>query len=228
MKNLLKPTLIALSVALTVPNLANASGIPTVDGGMIKTTITENLKNLQQLKMQYDTLMQQVEEAKRFADDTKRRLEGNWKLGDLVANDDFLNSLPKEAKDVLLNNGSFNLDSLRKTYGLTTDNAELQKGFDNLIRYAERTKQAYENGQKRIKNLEKLKRLADAASTPAQKQDVSNQFAYEQLRFDQEQQALKQLEASIDAQKQIENTKYLKQLNDKYKKAGESFDARYK
>lgn len=228
MKNLLKPTLIALSVALTVPNFANASGIPTVDGGMIATTISENLKNLMQLKAQLDALTQQIDQAKQFANDTKNRFEGNWKLGDLVANDDFLNSLPKEAKDVLLKNGSFNIDSLRKTYGLSTGNAELQKGFDNLIRYAERTKQAYENGQKRIKNLEKLKRLADAAITPAQKQDVANQFAYEQLRFDQEQQALKQLEASIDAQKQIENTKYLKQLNDKYKKAGESFDARYK
>ena len=39
MKKLFKPTLIALSLAFTAPNIALAGGIPTVDTAGIATTI---------------------------------------------------------------------------------------------------------------------------------------------------------------------------------------------
>lgn len=61
MKKLFKPTLIALSLAFTAPNIALAGGIPTVDAAGIKTTIAENLKTLEQLKTQLDAINQQIE-----------------------------------------------------------------------------------------------------------------------------------------------------------------------
>ena len=51
MKNLFKPTLIAVALALST-NTVLASGIPTVDAAGIATTIAENLKTLEQLKEQ--------------------------------------------------------------------------------------------------------------------------------------------------------------------------------
>ena len=137
MKLTLKATLIAATIAFSTHYaIASGSGIPTVDTAGIATTISENLKTLEQLKSQLDAINQQIDQAKQFAKDTKNRFEGNWKLGDLVNNDDFLNSLPSDAKDILVNGMS--LDRLRNKYGLKSDNAGLQEQFDNLMAYRER------------------------------------------------------------------------------------------
>ncbi|OBX79630.1 MULTISPECIES: type IV secretion system protein [Haemophilus] len=205
MKKLFKSTLIALSLAFTAPNIALAGGIPTVDAAGIETTISENLKTLEQLKSQLDAINQQIDQAKQFANDTKNRFEGNWNLGDLISNDDFLRTLPKDAKDILIGkSNSFNLDNLRRKYGLSSDNAQTQKSYDALMKYAERTKTVYDNTLKRIKNLDQIKKLANAADTPAKKADVANKLALEQLNFTQEQQALKQMEEAIKAQENLE------------------------
>lgn len=229
MKKLFKPTLIALSLAFTAPNIALAGGIPTVDAAGIATTISENLKTLEQLKSQLDAINQQIDQARQFANDTKNRFEGNWNLGNLISNDDFLRSLPKEAKDVLIgNSNSFNLDNLRRKYGLSSDNAQTQKSYDALMKYAERTKTVYDNTLKRIKNLDQIKKLANAADTPAKKADVANKLALEQLNFTQEQQALKQMETAIAAQKDIDQEKTLDQIRTNKAKAASDFDAKYK
>lgn len=227
MKKLFKPTLIALSLAFTAPNIALASGIPTVDAAGIATTIAENLKTLEQLKSQLDAINQQIDQARQFANDTKNRFEGNWNLGDLISNDDFLRTLPKEAKDILIgNSNSFNLDNLRRKYGLSSDNAQTQKSYDALMKYAERTKTVYDNTLKRIKNLDQIKKLADAADTPAKKADVANKLALEQLNFTQEQQALKQFEEAVNIQKKLEMDKVKTEAARNLKKAREDYKRR--
>lgn len=227
MKKLFKPTLIALSLAFTAPNIALASGIPTVDAAGIATTIAENLKTLEQLKSQLDAINQQIDQARQFANDTKNRFEGNWNLGDLISNDDFLRTLPKEAKDILIgNSNSFNLDNLRRKYGLSSDNAQTQKSYDALMKYAERTKTVYDNTLKRIKNLDQIKKLADAADTPAKKADVANKLALEQLNFTQEQQALKQMEEAIKSQEAIQANKAKMDFSSEFEKARAEFKKR--
>ena len=227
MKKLFKPTLIALSLAFTAPNIALAGGIPTVDPAAIATTISENLKTLEQLKSQLDAINQQIDQARQFANDTKNRFEGNWNLGDLISNDDFLRSLPKEAKDVLIgNSNSSNLDNLRRKYGLSSDNAQTQKSYDALMKYAERTKTVYDNTLKRIKNLDQIKKLANAADTPAKKADVANKLALEQLNFTQEQQALKQMEDAIKSQEVIQANKVKMDFSAEFEKARAEFKKR--
>ncbi|HHF3500197.1 TPA: type IV secretion system protein [Haemophilus influenzae] len=227
MKKLFKPTLIALSLAFTAPNIALAGGIPTLDTAGIATTISENLKTLEQLKSQLDAINQQIDQAKQFANDTKNRFEGNWNLGDLISNDDFLRTLPKEAKDILIgNSNSFNLDNLRRKYGLSSDNAQTQKSYDALMKYAERTKTVYDNTLKRIKNLDQIKKLANAADTPAKKADVANKLALEQLNFTQEQQALKQFEEAVNIQKKLEMDKVKIEAARSLKKAREDYKRR--
>ena len=227
MKKLFKPTLIALSLAFTAPNIALAGGIPTVDAAGIATTISENLKTLEQLKSQLDAINQQIDQARQFANDTKNRFEGNWNLGDLISNDDFLRSLPKEAKDVLIgNSNSFNLDNLRRKYGLSSDNAQTQKSYDALMKYAERTKTVYDNTLNRIKNLDQIKKLATAADTPAKKADVANKLALEQLNFTQEQQALKQMEDAIKSQEVIQANKVKMDFSAEFEKARAEFKKR--
>lgn len=201
MKKTLKATLIAATVAISA-NYATASGIPTVDAAGIATTIAENLKTIAQLKEQLDALRSQIEQAKQFAKDTKNRLEGNWKLSDIINNDQFLNALPADARDILTDGMS--ILGLRKKYDLTTENVGLQKEFDRLIAYAERTEKNYNNTVKRLRSLKQIKVLNDAATTPAQKQDVANKLALLQLEFNQEQTALKQTEDQLKAHEKLE------------------------
>lgn len=218
----LKLTFIATLLLSTSPVFA--SGIPTVDTASIQTTIAENVKTLAQLKSQLDAINQQIEQAKNFANETKRRFEGNWNIADLANNDQFLSILPRDAKDILLG-GSFNTN-LRKQYGLLSDNAQVQKTFDALIKYAERTKQSYKNTLNRIDKLNEIKRLADAATTPAQKADVANKLALEKLSFDQEQQAIRQMEESVKIQQKLETDKAKLEVSNKLKQAREEFKRR--
>lgn len=220
MKLTLKATLIAATIAFSA-NYATASGIPTVDAAGIATTIAENLKTIEQLKSQLDAINQQIDQAKQFAKDTKNRFEGNWKLGDLVNNDDFLNSLPLDAKDILVD--GMNLDGLRNKYGLKTDNAGLQKEFDNLMTYRERVEKIYNNTKKRIRDLKDLKRLNDAATTPTAKQDVANKLALVQLEFSQEQAALRQSEELFKSQKNLDKEKSNQEWEQKLEKGKQEF-----
>lgn len=213
-----------ITALLLTTSTVYASGIPTVDAAGIATTIAENAKTLEKLKSQLDAINQQIEQAKNFADETKRRFEGNWSIAELANNDQFLSILPREAKDVLLG-GSFNT-GLRKQYGLLSDNAQVQKTFDVLIKYAERTKQSYKNTLSRIEKLKEIKRLADAATTPAQKADVANKLALEKLSFDQEQQAIRQMEESVKIQQKLETDKAKLEVSNKLKQARNEFKRR--
>lgn len=224
MKLTLKATLIAATIAFST-HYAIASGIPTVDTAGIATTISENLKTLEQLKSQLDAINQQIDQAKQFAKDTKNRFEGNWKLGDLVNNDDFLNSLPSDAKDILVNGMS--LDRLRNKYGLKSDNAGLQEQFDNLMAYRERLEKNYKNTLKRINKLNQIKTLNDAATTPTQKQDVANKLALMQLEFNQEQTALRQAEEQFKAQENLDREKSNQEWERKLAKGKEEFYGKF-
>ncbi len=227
MKKLLKPTLLALSLAIITPNISLASGIPTVDAAGIATTIAENVKTLAQLKEQLDAMNEQINQAKQFANDTKKRFEGNWNLGDLISNDDFLRTLPQQAKDILIGNAnSYDIGNLRNKYGLSSDNVQTQKSYDALMKYAERMNDVYQNTLKRIKNLEKIKDLANAATTPAQKQDVANKLALEQLSFNQEQEALRQMEIAIKTQEKLARDKAKSEFSQQMKKEREIYKQR--
>lgn len=220
MKKLFKPTLIALSLAFTAPNIALA-GIPTVDPAAIATTIAENLKTLEQLKSQLDAINQQIEQARQFANDTKNRFEGNWNLGNVINNDDFLKSLPKDIADSMIGAATKSIDSLRKEYGLSTDNPMIQKQFDELLKYADRLNTSYKNTLKRIENLKDLRTLLNAADTPAKKADVANKLALEQLSFNQEQQLLNRLQEGVRAKQEIDNEVYLKSIKERFSKAAD-------
>lgn len=224
MKFTLKTTLIAATIAFS-SHYAMASGIPTVDAAGIATTIAENLKTIEQLKSQLDAINQQIDQAKQFANDTKNRFEGNWKLGDLVNNDDFLNSLPSDAKDILVNGMS--LDGLRNKYGLKSDNAGLQEQFDNLMAYRERLEKNYKNTLKRIDKLNQIKTLNDAATNPTQKQDVANKLALMQLEFNQEQAALRQAEEQFKAQEKVEREVSNQEWERKLEKGKQEFYSKF-
>ncbi|MBI0006994.1 hypothetical protein H3S74_12215 [Gilliamella sp. W8126] len=221
-----KIKVLALVTALLFSNNALSAGIPTVDAVNVATTIAENLKTLAQLKEQLSALKDQIKQAQQFANDTKKRLEGNWKLGDVINNDQFLNSLPKNAQDILTE--GMTITGLRDKYGLKTDNEGLQKNFDGLMAFTERTEKNYQNTINRLKSLQQIKALSDAATTPAQKQDVANKLALLQLEFSQEQAALVQSEVQFKAQHQITVNAENENFRQSIRQAAKDYRNKYK
>ena len=221
-----KIKVLALVTALLFSNNALSAGIPTVDAVNVATTIAENLKTLAQLKEQLSALKDQIKQAQQFANDTKNRLEGNWKLGDVINNDQFLNSLPKNAQDILTE--GMTITGLRDKYGLKTDNEGLQKNFDGLMAFTERTEKNYQNTINRLKSLQQIKALSDAATTPAQKQDVANKLALLQLEFSQEQAALVQSEVQFKAQHQITVNAENENFRQSIRQAAKDYRNKYK
>lgn len=193
---------VTLTTILLFSNSVLAGGIPTVDAVNVATIIKENSKTLLELEKQLETLKEQIEEAKNFERETKRRFEGNWELGNIISNDAFLNSLPKDARDILTDGMS--LAGLRDKYGLKSSNEGLQKNFDQLMAFSARTEKNYKNTLQRLEKLKEIKVLVDNAITPAQKADVANKLALLQLEFAHEQMALAQAEIQFKTQHNID------------------------
>ena len=119
------------------------------------------------------------------------------------------------------------LDGLRNKYGLKSDNAGLQKQFDNLMAYGERVEKNYKNTLKRIEKLTQIKTLNDTATTPTQKQDVANKLALMQLEFNQEQAALRQAEEQFKAQENLDREKSNQEWERKLAKGKEEFYGKF-
>jgi traC/virB5-like protein len=222
MKNVIKPTLIALTMAFTTSQ-SFAGGVPTVDGATLSAIVSGDMQKLAQLQQQLQAAQTQIQQYRDFAIDTKRRLEGNMGIADLLRGDSFLNSIPDLTSDVISLTGE-SLSQLRESYGLVSDNPEVQKQFDKLISYTDFSKKYLKKIESRIKNLDNLKVLADSAQTPAQKQDVANKLAIEKLRYDQEQLAMSEVEKRFERNLELKN----QQLIQDHKKSREKGISDYK
>ena len=200
-----------------------AGGVPTVDGATLSAIVSGDMQKLAQLQQQLQAAQTQIQQYRDFAIDTKRRLEGNMGIADLLRGDSFLNSIPDLTSDVISLTGE-SLSQLRESYGLVSDNPEVQKQFDKLISYTDFSKKYLKKIESRIKNLDNLKVLADSAQTPAQKQDVANKLAIEKLRYDQEQLAMSEVEKRFERNLELKN----QQLIQDHKKSREKGISDYK
>ena len=223
----MKLTFKAVTLAtILFSNSVLAGGIPTVDAVNVATIIQENSKTLVELEKQLKTLKDQIEEAKNFERETKRRFEGNWQLGDIVSNDAFLNSLPKDARDILTDGMS--LAGLRDKYGLKSTNEGLQKNFDQLMAFSARTEKNYKNTLQRLEKLKEIKKLVDNAITPTQKADVANKLALLQLEFAHEQMALAQAEVQFKTQHTIDKKADEEKFNEAVRQGAISYKNKHK
>ena len=223
----MKRTFKILTLAtLLFSNSVLSGGIPTVDTVNVATIIKENSKTLAELEKQLETLKAQIDEAKKFENETQRRFEGNWELGDIISNDAFLNSLPRDARDILTD--GMTLAGLRDKYGLKSSNAGVQKNFDQLMAFSARTEKNYNNTLQRLKKLNEIKMLSDSATTPAQKADVSNKLALLQLEFAQEQMALAQSEIQFKTQHDMDINAAHEKFNDAVRQGEISYKNRHK
>ena len=147
-------------------------------------------------------------------------------IADLLRGDSFLNSIPDLTNDVISLTGE-SLSQLRESYGLVSDNLEVQKQFDKLISYTDFSKKYLKKIESRIKKLDNLKVLADSAQTPAQKQDVANKLAIEKLRYDQEQLAMSEAEKSFERNIELQHRQAMEDYKKEENRKAENFKAKF-
>lgn len=188
---------IVLSGILTVtsPSLF-ASGIPVVDAASIAKTVEEGLNRAAEAAKQLEQLKQQYEQAIKYAEEQKKRLEG---FTDFSHGFDSTSSYMKDSLSSITNSAKSNLNSLRSQYELSSNVAETQQRYDAIlakIKFYENFNNEMQERAKRITNLQKDFASAD---TPQKKADLSNQLNTEKLTMELQ---LKQYDI---AERQLEN-----------------------
>ncbi len=187
---------IVLSGILTVTSPSLFASIPVVDASSIAKTVEEGLNRAAEAAKQLEQLKQQYEQAIKYAEEQKKRLEG---FTDFSHGFDSTSSYMKDSLSSITNSAKSNLNSLRSQYELSSNAAETQQRYDAIlakIKFYENFNNEMQERAKRITNLQKDFASAD---TPQKKADLSNQLNTEKLTMELQ---LKQYDI---AERQLEN-----------------------
>lgn len=187
---------IVLSGILTVTSPSLFASIPVIDASSIAKTVEEGLNRAAEAAKQLEQLKQQYEQAIKYAEEQKKRLEG---FTDFSHGFDSTSSYMKDSLSSITNSAKSNLNSLRSQYELSSNVAETQQRYDAIlakIKFYENFNNEMQERAKRITNLQKDFASAD---TPQKKADLSNQLNTEKLTMELQ---LKQYDI---AERQLEN-----------------------
>lgn len=203
--NIAKPLL--LSILLTSSSLTYAAGIPTIDVASIAQMAKEAITQAEQFRQQMESIKTQIEEAKKH--------NGVWGeiggLTDSTAN----NYLKGDRLDSLLNG---EIAGLRDKFDLKSDNPDIQKQYDGLLKDYAFQETVYKNAQEREKNISDLIKKLERAETPAQKSSIESSLLSQQLQMQNEAKLIANRQAMIKQQQEIEHQRYLKELESKWMK----------
>lgn len=196
--NIAKPLL--LSILLTSSSLTYAIGIPTFDATTIAQMVKEATTQAEQFRKQMESIKTQIEEAKKH--------NGVWGaiggLTDGTAN----NYLKGDRLDSQLNG---EIAGLRDKFDLKSDNPDIQKQYDGLLKDYAFQETVYKNAQEREKNISDLIKKLEQAETPAQKSSIESSLLSQQLQMQNEAKLIANRQAMIKQQQEIEHQRYLKE-----------------
>lgn len=166
------------SITLLTASVTFAAGIPVVD----VTSIAQMVTNATQQAEQAATALAQ---AKLEAEAEKLRFEGNSNLNSLISQvdlDKYISSTDwtsSSTSSTVSSKSSTSITELRKTYGLTSDNATVQKYYDVELTNLGNLQTAFDGITTKISNIKELASYASSATTPQEKQDYANKIATE-------------------------------------------------
>lgn len=187
---------ILLSGILTITSPSLFAGIPVVDAASIAKTVEEGLNRAAEAAKQLEQLKQQYEQAIKYAEEQKKRLEG---FTDFSHGFDSTSSYMKDSLSSITNSAKSNLNSLRSQYELSSNVAETQQKYDAILAKIKFYENFNNEMQERAKRLTTLQKEFASADTPQKKADLSNQLNTEKLTMELQ---LKQYDI---AERQLEN-----------------------
>ncbi|MEA7989552.1 conjugal transfer protein, partial [Salmonella enterica subsp. enterica serovar Virginia] len=150
---------------------------------------------------QLEKAKEAIQQAKSQYEHYKSIMEGNDKLGSFL-NDPYVNQLlpARDWQDIY--NQTQDLTDLRKRYGVSGYEPEVQKVFDKLLRQAGVLEEQYKATNIRKKNAETLRNKLNEVQTPAEREQLVLRYQQEQLEL-------------ANQQTQLQNTRYLMEQQEK-------------
>jgi type IV secretion system protein VirB5 len=197
-KNVIALTLSAVLLGAAVP--AFAVGVPTLDAA---TGLILESNAMAQAKQALDALSAAkdgIRQAEQQYNNYKSIVTGNDQLGGFLNNPALNKVLPLgEWSDVY--STVQDIASLRRRYGLTSDNASVQQQFDRMLAATDALERTYNASTERVKNAEQLRARLDQVQTPQQKEDLQLRYQQELLEQQNQQMRLANMQA-LQAQKE--------------------------
>lgn len=207
----------AISVALgTISANTLASGIPTVDVASIAQMALDAKAQADQAAAALSEAQNAIAQAKSQFNELKGLTTGNSGYGSMYNSSKMTSYLPTTTtagswSTIYDNMDSSKLASLRSQYGLTSDDALQQEVYDKKLTNMATAEAQYDANNLRLQNIQNLQAAADQATTPQEKEDISNRIKTEQATIANEanrQATAKDLMDKQDAllaQKQVKN-----------------------
>lgn len=201
----------ALVVATSLPVVA--TGILTLD---IATGAILESNAMAQATQAMDALKNAkngIEQAEQQYNNYKSMVSGNDKLGDFL-NNPALNSVLPMGEWSGVYSSVKDIASLRDRYGLKSDNESVQQQFDRMLAAADALERNYDASTDRVKNAAQLRAQLNVVQTPQQKEDLQLRYQQELLEQQNQQMRMANLQALMQQQEKVENTKRSQAFSD--------------
>ncbi len=212
----MKKTVIACFVAAAICAFApgaNATGVPTLDvvtGGILTAN---GLAQAQQALEALNQAKEGIEQAKAQYDNYKSMISGNSNLGDFMDNPTINKILPlSEWGDVY--SDAKRLPELRSRYGLTSNDASVQKMFDKVLTATGVLEDNYDASTQRVKNAEELRKQLNVVETPQQKQDLQLRYQQELLELQNQEMRMANIKMLMEQQEKMESKQHSQAFQD--------------
>ena len=220
---------LALAVAVAAGSIgpaAHASGIPTVDVAAIAQAVMDAMQQameaadqLAAAEEQISELQRQYEQAQEQFEDLKDMTTGNSRYGTKYWSEqmyDYIPTSPTQGswEDIYQEMNEGMLEQYRNKYGLTSDDPLQQEVFDTQLTNLRTLENAHRANNLRLENLKNLQALADAATTPQEKEDIQTRLITEQAAINNESNRLATVQSLMARNDEMLRQKQNREFND--------------
>lgn len=200
MKNFAVTTVIA-AMLIATPAVA---GIPTLDPVVAGLLSSNALAQAQQAMDALKQAKEGIEQAREQYEAYKDMINGNANYGDFLNNPELNKTLPLTAWGDLYSDAK-KLPELRERYGLRSDNAQVQKIFDQMLASVGALEDNYDASTQRVKNAERLRQELNAVQTPQQKQDLQLRYQQELLELQNQKMRMENMQMLVEQKEKMQS-----------------------
>ncbi|HHY9385877.1 TPA: type IV secretion system protein, partial [Escherichia coli] len=183
-----------------------AGGVPTVSIAELTQLVVNAQQQAQEALAQLNKAKEAIRQAKDQYDHYKSILQGNDKLGAFL-NDPYINKLlpMKDWQDIY--NQTQDLTDLRKRYGITGYEPDVQKLFDKLLAQVDVYEKQYDATVTRVNHAEELRNKLNSVQTPKDREQLALRYQQEMLELENQRMQLENTRYLMEQKERIENKK---------------------
>ncbi|HFO8042115.1 TPA: type IV secretion system protein [Escherichia coli] len=203
---MIRKSCIAACLSITLCSLSYAGGVPTVSIAELTQLVVNAQQQAQEALAQLNKAKEAIRQAKAQYDHYKSILQGNDKLGAFL-NDPYINKLlpMKDWQDIY--NQTQDLTDLRKRYGITGYEPDVQKLFDKLLAQVDVYEKQYDATVTRVNHAEELRNKLNSVQTPKDREQLALRYQQEMLELENQRMQLENTRYLMEQKERIENKK---------------------